>query len=157
MSVATASPVLVLVALLSTCVWIGGITTIVVVVRVTGRALDASTRVAFFRDLGRTYLRVGAPALVVMLASGAGLLASRPWDGGSAAALAVGVALVLVTAAGVVQARAMTRLRARAVDAPEDATITQQVADRARQAALLRVGISVLSLALVVVAAFLAT
>nr|MBA2346769.1 hypothetical protein [Solirubrobacterales bacterium] len=120
MSAATASPVLVLVALLSTCVWVGGFTTIVVVVRVTGRQFDAAARVDFFRDLGRTYLRVGAPALAVMLASGAGLLAARPWDGGSAAALVLGGALVLVTAAGVAQARAMTRLRARAVEAPQD-------------------------------------
>lgn len=68
MTLATASPVLVLAALLSTCVWIGGLTTIAVVVRVTGRKLDASARVDFFRDLGRTYLRVGGPALVMMLA-----------------------------------------------------------------------------------------
>ncbi len=155
--IATANPVLVLGALLSTCVWIGGLTTIAVVVRVTGRELDAAARVDFFRDLGRTYLRVGAPALVVMLASGAGLLASRPWDGGSTAALAVGVALVLVTAAGVAQARAMTRLRARVVAHPEDAALAERVTARARRAALLRAAIGALSLALVVFAAFLTT
>lgn len=51
----------------------------------------------------------------------------------------------------------MTRLRARAVEAPEDTALAERVAGRARRAGLLRAGIGVLSLALVVMAAFLAT
>jgi putative copper export protein len=51
---ATASPVLVFVALVAACVWVGGFVAIAVVARVARRQLERGARVAFFRALGRT-------------------------------------------------------------------------------------------------------
>ncbi len=150
---ADAHPVLVFVALLGACVWVGGFVAIAVVARVARGQLERPAQVAFFRDLGRRYVRVGAPALVVALAAGTALLADRPWDATATAAVAVGVALVLVTAAGVAQARGMTRLRAAALS---DDALAMQVRRGAARAAVLRGAIGVLSLALVALAAVLA-
>jgi hypothetical protein len=69
------------------------------------------------------------------------------------AALLVAAGLVLVTAAGVVQARRLSRLRARAVG---DEALAAQVRRRAGQAGMLRGAIGLLSVALLALAAVLA-
>jgi hypothetical protein len=153
---ATGTPVLVFTAFVAGAVWVGGFVAIAVVARVAGAQLEPAVRVAFFRALGRSYGRVGGLALVVALACGALLLADHPWDGTVLAALVVAGALVLVTAAGVAQARGMTRLRARALDEPGDAELAQRVRAGARRAGVLRAAIGVLSLVLVALAAGLA-
>ncbi len=101
-------------------VWVGGLVAIFVVARVARRTLRPAERVAFFRCLGRAYGPVGGLALALALASGAVLLSRHPWDGQVTAATAVAGSLVAVTAAGVVQARRMTRLRHRALGNPGD-------------------------------------
>jgi hypothetical protein len=157
MSLASASPLLIFVGLLGWCVWMGGLVAIAVVARVARRQLDRPAQVAFFRALGRGYLRVGAPALLAALAAGAVLLAGRPWDTTALAAILVAAALVVVTAAGVVQARGMTRLRARALrPAPDDAGLADRVRRGAVRAGVLRASIGVLSLTLLAIAAAMA-
>lgn len=154
---ASVSPVLVFVALLAACVWVGGFVAIVVVTRVARRQLERPAQVAFFRALGRSYGIVGGSALVVALASGAVLLSDRPWDGTALAAAVVAAALVLVTGAGVAQARGMTRLRHRALREPGDAALAARVRRGALWAAILRAAIGTLSLALLALAAVLVT
>jgi hypothetical protein len=144
---------LVFVALLAACVWVGGFVAIAVVARVARRQLEPGARVAFFRALGRSYGVVGGVALAVALACGAALLADRAWDGTALAAIVVAVALVLATVAGVAQARGMTRLRRRALG---DAALAAQVRTGAARAALLRAAIGALSVALLALAAVLA-
>lgn len=154
---ATAGPALVFVALLGACVWVGGLVTIAVVTRIVRRQLDGASQVAFFRALGRTYGAVGGSALVVALVAGAVLLADRPQDALASVAIAVAAALLVVTVAGVAQARGMTRLRRRALDVPADAATAARVRRGARRAAGLRAAIAALSLALLALAAMLAT
>src|SRR5829696_10262108 len=113
--------------LLAACIWVGGLVAIAVVARVARRELAPATRVAFFRSLGRSYATVGGPALAVALLTGAGLLVQRGWDHAATAAALLAVTLILATAAGVVQARAMTRLRQRAVGAPGDPALLARV------------------------------
>lgn len=144
-------------ALLGASVWLGGFVAIVVVARVARAQLERPAQVAFFRALGRRYLSVGVGALAVAFAGGAVLLAGRPWDTASLLAVVCATAIVLVTAAGVVQARGMTRLRARAVRAPGDARLADAVRRGAVRARALRAAIGVLSLVLLFVAAALAT
>jgi hypothetical protein len=150
------SAVLVFVALFAACVWVGGFVAIAVVARVARRQLERGARVAFFRALGRSYGVVGGIALVVALGCGAALLAGRAWDGTALAAVLVAAALVLVTVAGVAQARGMTRLRRSALRDPDDEALAAHVRAGAVRAAVLRAAIGALSVALLALAAVLA-
>lgn len=141
---------------LAAAVWVGGYLAIAVVARVATRTLESAARVSFFRGLGRAYLLVGGPALIVALASGAVLLAGRPWDGGLTAVAALAAGLVLTTVTGIIQARHMTRLRRRALHQP-DAELLTRIHHGARRAGLLRALIGVLSLALLILGVLLAT
>ena len=145
------------VLVLATAVWIGGLVAIFVAARVAHATLGAAEWVTFFRGLGRAYGPVGGVALAVALASGAVLASARDWNGQLTASAAVAAALVAVTAAGVVQARRMTRLRQDALRAPGRPELTARVRRSARSAAVLRAAIAALSLALLVLGVVVAT
>jgi len=144
-------------ALLGACVWVGGFVALVVVAGVARSRLERPVQVEFFRSLGRRFLVVGPAGLGLALAGGAALLAGRPWDATAAAAVAVAVALVASTLAGVLQARAMTRLRSRGLRRPADRGLAERVRRGAALARVLRAAIGVLSLVLLLLAAVLAT
>jgi hypothetical protein len=149
------------VLVLATAVWVGGSAVLVLVARVTRRTLRPADRVAFFRALGRGYGIVGGVALVVGLASGAVLLSGRAWTAASIAAVIEAGLLVIGTVVGVAQARRLTVLRGRALKRTNgiddvDAGLADQLRATARRAALLRVGIGGLSVALVAIGALLA-
>jgi uncharacterized membrane protein len=154
---ATTQAVLLGVFTLASCIWVGGYVAIAVVARVATRTLVPGQRVAFFRALGRLYLLLGVPALLIALGTGAGLLSDHSWDGILTAAVAVAAALLVSLAVGVVQARRMTRLRAAALFMTEDPERGVRVRQGARSAALLRATIGLLSLALIALGALLAT
>jgi hypothetical protein len=153
---AAVTPVLAFAALLGACVWVGGFVALGVVAKAARPTLEPSTRVAFFRAVGRTYGVVGGAALALALGAGGALLGGRGWDAAALAACALAAALVIATAAGVRQARGMTRLRRRAAEAPGDAFLAARVRAGARRAAALRTAIGALSLALLALAAALA-
>lgn len=142
---------------LASCIWIGGYVAIAVVARAATRTLNPGQRVDFFRALGRSYLRVGLPALVVALGTGAVLLDGHDWDGPVIAAVVVAACLVLSLVWGVVQARRMTRRRAAALAAPQDSRAAEDVRRGARGATALRAVIGLLSVALVVLGSVLAS
>jgi uncharacterized membrane protein len=146
------SVVLVAVHAISAAIWIGGLVAIFVVARAASATLDRAQRVAFFQALGRAYGIVGGAALLVALLSGAILVDGHPWDGLLMAIAIVAAALLLATAAGVAQARAMTRLRRRAL---ASAASAETVRRGALVAAALRGAIAMLTLALVVLGAAL--
>jgi uncharacterized membrane protein len=145
------------VLVLATAVWIGGLIAIFVVARVARTTLGPAERVAFFRGLGRAYGLVGGTALAVALASGAVLAATYRWDGQLAAGAVIAAALVAATAAGVIQARRMTRLRQDALRDPGSPGLTAKVRRGARSAAVLRTAIAALSLALLALGTVIAT
>jgi hypothetical protein len=145
------------VLILAGCIWVGGYVAIAVVARVAARTLQPVQRVDFFRALGRSYLLVGTPALLVALGTGAALLRRHPWNGLLIATVAVAAALVFSLVVGVAQARRMTRVRAAALADPRDASLSRRVHRGARLATLLRAAIGLLSLALIALGALLAT
>lgn len=153
----TTHAVLLGVLTLASCIWVGGYVAIAVVARAASRTLDAAHRVAFFRALGRSYLLVGTPALLVAIGSGAGLASEHAWDGMLDAVVVVAAALMLVLSVGVAQARRMTRLRAAALADPSDAELPRRVRQGARAAAVLRAAIGLLSLTLIALGSLLAT
>jgi hypothetical protein len=154
---ATTQAILLGVFMLASSIWIGGYIAIAVVARVATRTLAPAQRITFFRTLGRSYLLLGAPALLVAFGTGAGLLSHHSWDGILTAAVAVAAALVVSLAVGVAQARRMTRLRAASLAAPGDPQRRVHVRQGTRIAALLRATIGLLSLALIALGALLAT
>jgi hypothetical protein len=129
-------------------VWLGGFVAIGVVARVATRTLTPDARVSFFRGLGRSYGIVGTAALGLAYGTGATLVYGRPWDGWLTATAVVATALAAATAAGVVQARRMSRLRRRALREATDAEAAGRVRRGARSAGVLRSLIGALSLAL---------
>jgi hypothetical protein len=143
-----ASVPLIAVSAVAAGVWIGGLVAIFVVARVASATLDQAQRISFFRALGRTYGIVGGVALLVALAGGALLLADHPWEGLLIASAIVAGALVAATVAGIAQARAMTRLRRRALSGPT--LLREQVRRGGIIAAALRGAIAILTLTLVV-------
>lgn len=152
---ATVSAPLIAVNALASAIWVGGLVAIFVVARAASRTLEPAQRVEFFRALGRSYGIVGTVALLVALITGAVLLDGHPWDGLLVAATAVAGALLVATAAGMAQARAMTRLRRRAVAQVGGESLDPKVRRGALLAAILRACIGALTLALVVLGAAL--
>lgn len=153
----TAQAILLAVFVLGTSVWIGGYFAIVVVTRVATRTLDPGARVAFFRALGRSYLWVGLSALVVALATGAVLLRDHAWDALLTTTVVVTVTLVVLLAVAIAQARKMTRLRRRALEAPGDEQLAAQIRRGGRAAGILRAILGLLSLVLLGLGSFLAS
>jgi len=142
---------------LASCIWVGGYVAIAVVARVATRTLEPVQRVSFFHSLGRSYLLVGTPALVIALGTGGGLARGHVWDGTLLATVVVAAALVVSLIVGVVQARRMTRVRSAALAAPEDPSLTGRVRQGARDATVLRAAIGLLSLTLIALGCLLAT
>ena len=115
MSIAVVSLPLVTITLLAMAIWTGGLVAIFVVARAASKTLETGQRIEFFRALGRSYGVVGMLALLVALVTGAILLRQHPWNSVQVAAAIVAGALLAATVAGMLQARAMTRLRRRAL------------------------------------------
>ena len=141
------------VLVLATAVWGGGLVAIFVVARVARATLGAAERVVFFRGLGRAY----GLALAIALGSGAVLAAAYPWNGQLPASALVAAALVAATVAGMAQARRMARLRQDALRGPGRLELAAKVERGARNAAVLRAAIAVLSLALLALGTVIAT
>ena len=138
---------------LASAIWIGGLVVIFLVARIASRTLDPEYRVAFFRGLGRAYGILGTGALLVALGTGAILVdQEHGWDSLAIAGAVLAGALLLATGLGMAQARAMTRLRRRALGEPG-------LADRVRQGAtlagVLRSAIGMLTFALLLLASAL--
>lgn len=144
------------VLVLAAAVWVGGFAALVVVAGVARQTVGPAERVAFFRGLGRTYGMVAGLALVLALASGAGLLYGHPRDGLLTATAIVAAGLVAATVVGVAQARRMTRLRREAVRHPGDVVLADRVRRGARTAGVLRALIGVLSVVLLALGVVLA-
>lgn len=152
-----AEAVVLIIFVTATSVWLGGYVAIAVVARTASTSLDPQARIAFFRALGRSFFWVGFPALVIALVTGA--ILARDLDRGALLFTTVAVAVMLLAtfAVAVVQARRMTVLRGNLLSSPDDPHLVDGVRRGARAAGLLRGVLGVLTLALVVLGAFLAT
>ncbi len=135
---------------LGAAIWVGGFATIIVLSRASRAVLQQADRVALFRAFGRGYLPVAIVAMVLIIVPGGVLLAERPWDGLATTLVILAACTAAATAIGVVQARAMTRLRKAALDAPD--SLDQRVRRGAQRAMVLRAAIGVLTVAMYAVA-----
>jgi hypothetical protein len=153
MLLATSTP-LVAIELIAACIWAGSLACLALVANVARKVLDGPSQVAFFRAIGRRYGIVGTGSLLVAI--GAGLALAWPpsgWSGTIDAAVGLSGALVFATAAGMVQARAMTTVRRRAMSAPEDHGAVLAVRRGRLLAGALRSVMALFTLAILVLAA----
>lgn len=134
--------------------WIGGMVAVTMLAIISKRALEPAVRAAFFRRFARTYFPVFGAALVVAAIAGFLLLLERGWDGLAWAITILVVAIVIALAFGVVQARAMSRLRTEAAALGDDvpAELEHRIAVQGRSAAMLRGSLGVLSIVVFVLA-----
>lgn len=153
----TTTAVLTGVLIFAAAVWVGGLVAIAVVARTATATLDPAGRVAFFRRLGRSYGVVGTGALAVSYGTGAALVYGRAWDGVLTATAVVATALAAVLAAGIMQARRMTRLRRHALDQAADPDVAVRVRRGSARAGALRGFIALLSLTLLSLGVLLGT
>lgn len=145
---AAAHAVLLGVFTLSSAIWIGGYTVLPIIARVATRELTPADRVIFFRTLGRFYGVIGTSALIVALGTGAGLMSQISWGATAWVTVAVAAVLVIALIIGMLQARAMTRMRRQLVEQHDDA-LAARVARESRRATFLRAGLGVLTLVLI--------
>jgi len=152
----TGRTVLIAVEMLAVSIWVGGLACLALVSSVARRVLDAPSRVALFRGIGRVYGIVGTGALLVAIAAGVAI-AGRPsqWSVGVIASIALGLLLVALTGVAMVQARAMTVHRQRALDDPHDASAASVIGRGAKTAGALRGVMGFLTLVILVLGAHL--
>lgn len=145
---------LVTVELLAASVWVGSMVCLAVVTRIARRVLEVPNQVTLFRAIGRSYAAVGIASLLVAIAAGLWLVwPPSEWSATIDAAVGLSGVLVVATAAGMAQARAMTRLRRRSISYPGDSRATRAVYKGRRVANSLRGLMAVSTLAIVILAA----
>ena len=149
----TSAPIVAL-EILSASVWTGSLVCLAVVSRAARTVLESPAQVAFFRAVGRRYAIVGTGSLLVAIGTGLAMAWPPPtWSATIDAAVALAGLLVLATAAGMAQARAMATLRRRAMSSPANPAARAAARHGRRVATALRLLMAADTLAIVVLAA----
>ena len=153
--------------LIGAAVWAGGLVFLGVAVGAARRTLPEAVRVDFFRSLGRRFLLVGGIALLVVIATGSDMASDRDaWDqlgdttyGKTLLAKLILVALVIVLTIlhTAVQGPALSRLRAKAAERPDDEFLRAQIRRRAALAGVVSTLMLLATIAILVLAARLVT
>jgi hypothetical protein len=142
------------IGILAASVWIGSLVCLAAVSAVARRELSGSARVTLFRGIGRLYRVLGTTSLLVSIA--VGVVLAWPLDEMSRTVSALFVlsgVLVIVTAAGMAQARRMTLARQRLLARPDDDALAATVRRGATRAGVLRGAIGAVTLVIVVLGA----
>ena len=138
--------------ILAAGIWLGSLVCLALVSAAARGALDSRSRVALFRRVGRLYGIVGTGSLVIAL--GVGLTLAWPPSKFSASLwlmFALSLALLAITAGGMLQARRMTVDRQRMLKAPNDEEVARRVRRGSALALALRGSIGVVTLVIVVI------
>jgi putative copper resistance protein D len=153
--------------LIGAAVWAGGLVFLGVAVGAARRTLPEEVRVDFFRTLGRRFLLVGGIALLVVIATGSDMARDRnAWDqlGDTsygktllAKLILVGFVIALTVIHSAVQGPALSRLRAKAVERPDDEFVRAQIRRRAALAGVVSALMLLATIAILVLAARLVT
>jgi hypothetical protein len=145
---------LIAIEMLAVSIWVGSLVCLALVANVARAELDERSRVALFRRIGRLYGVVGTCSLLVAI--GAGVAIAWPLSdlgsAGAAAFVLTGV-LVLLTGAGMMQARRMTVRRRRAIETPDDELAARSVRRGAAFAGALRGSMALLTLVILLLGA----
>jgi putative copper export protein len=153
--------------LIGAAVWAGGLVFLALAVPVARSTLSESVRIEFFRALGRRFLLVGGLALLLLIATGSDMATDRDaWENLTdtsygrtllAKLILVGVVIALTLLHSLVQGPALSRLRARALERPDDAVLQARIRREAAFAGVVSVLNLLATLAILVLAARLLT
>jgi putative copper export protein len=153
--------------LIAAAIWAGGLVMLAIAAVVARRTVPARERIAFFRDVGQSFLVLGGLALLVLLATGSELASDRDaWDilgegtyGGTLLAklILVGVVIVLTIVHSTILGPSLSRLREQALERPEDAELQSRIRRRAILSGIVSVLLLLCTLAILVLAARLVT
>jgi copper transport protein len=154
--------------LIGGAVWVGGMVMLALAVGAARRTVPDEERIALFRSLGRRFLIAGGVAMAVLIATGVDLANDRlaAWgdltdtDYGErllAKLAVVATVIVLTLFHSLVQGPALTRLRARAAEDPDDQELQRLVRRKAARAGIVSAVNLLASLAVLVLAARLLT
>lgn len=150
--------------LIGAAVWAGGMVMLALAVGAARRTVAETERVALFRALGRRFAIAGGIAMVVLIATGIRMAADRlgSWsdltDTAYGERLADKLVLVAVVIAltlfhSLVQGPALSRLRAQALEEPDDAELAALIRRKAARSGIVS-GLNLLAtLAILVLAA----
>jgi hypothetical protein len=145
---------LITIEMLAVSVWVGSLVCLAIVAKVARDELDEVSRVTLFRRIGRVYGVIGTGSLLVAIGVGTAIAWPLSQLGNAGSAMVVLTAtLVLLTAAGLVQARRMTVRRRLAISAPDDEHAVGAVRRGAVLAGALRGSMALLTLATLVLGA----
>lgn len=148
--------VLLFLLLLGASIWIGGYVTVIVVNRFAHEYLEPEATVPFFRFFGRAFGAVTGAGFALAIVTGLILLIDRGWDAGAWVATVLTVAIVLITAFGIRQARAIGVLREQTITNPGDTVLGDTVKQLDSRALAIRASLGVLTLLLLAVGSILA-
>jgi copper resistance protein D len=154
--------------LIAAAVWAGGMVFLGVAVGVARRTVAERERIALFRALGRRFLLVGGVAMVVLIATGTDMAADRLGAFGDlfdtdygkrlAEKLAVVICVIGLTLFhSLVQGPALSRLREKALERPDDADLASLIRRKSARAGIVSALNLLATLAILVLAARLVT
>lgn len=156
MIVVTGRMGLIAIGMLGASIWVGSLVCLAVVSVAAKETLDGQSRVALFRRIGRLYGLIGSASLLTAIGAGI-VLAWPPADIDGTLAWVFGLAALLVAsaAAGMAQARLMTRNRQALLTTPDDRATAELVRRGAALAGALRAWLVLLTLVIVALVAHL--
>jgi putative copper resistance protein D len=154
--------------LIAAAVWAGGIVFLGLAVGAARKTVADRERIALFRQLGRRFLVAGGIALAVLIATGTDMAADRLASFGDlfdtdygkrlAEKLALVIAVIVLTAYhSLVQGPALSRLRERALEHPDDASLAAAIRRKSARAGVVSALNLLATLGILVLAARLVT
>ncbi len=154
--------------LIAAAVWAGGMVFLGLAVGAARKTLADRERIALFRQLGRRFLIAGGIAMLVLIATGSSMASDRLtsfgdlFDTDYGKRLAEKLALVIVVIGltafhSLVQGPALSRLRAQALEPPEDPALAAAIRRKAAWAGIVSTANLIATLAILVLAARLVT
>lgn len=154
--------------LLGAAVWAGGMVMLALAVGAARRTVPEPQRIELFRALGRRFLVAGGIAMLVLIATGTDMAADRleAWsdftDTGYGERLlaklgVVAIVIGLTLFHSLVQGPALSRLRARAVESPDDDELQRLIRRRAARAGMVSAVNLLATITVLVLAARLVT
>jgi putative copper export protein len=154
--------------LIGAAVWAGGMVMLALAVGAARRTVEEPQRIALFRALGRRFLLAGGVAMVVLIATGADMAGDRLDGWGDLAdtdygkrllakLIVVAVVIGLTLFLSLVQGPALSRLRAQALERPDDEELRRLFRRKAARSGMVS-GLNLLAtIAVLVLAARLVT
>ena len=154
--------------LIGAAVWAGGMVMLALAVGAARRTVEEPERIALFRALGRRFALAGSAAMAVLIATGTDMASDRlgSWsdltDTGYGERLlvklgVVALVIVLTLVHTLVQGPALTRLRARAAEHPDDEDLRRLIRRKAARAGVVSALNLIATIAVLVLAARLVT